>query len=304
MNNEEYLENRLRNTVMYSAIKDMLAKINTLPYVIIKGAPLSNYLYGDPNIRKSVDIDILTDLNTALIIEKIFLEYGFMHRHLQDRTSQRMNRILCLNFSHQLPPLYNKSGTCNLDINHSLFWGEYKGLKIDIIDFISDAVFTEFYGCRVKTLSYMKMFIQFALHTYRDMNSIFLLSTRRKINATALDELCIYLKQNNTKIELNSLYKFSIENQIDHYIYYILYHMSLLCDDPIVKIFSDTFRSNRGELLLNQYGLNEKRKKYWHCNFSERLQSEDVYELIKTDLEDEDLKEIALNKKIFLGIEE
>jgi len=55
---------------------------------------------------------------------------------------------------------------------------------------------------------------------------------------------------------------------------------------------------------LNCYGLCEKERKEWKCDFQTRLESNDLYSLIKDDLTEKDHEKIAINKRIFLGVSE
>ena len=65
--------------------------------------------------------------------------------------------------------------------------------------------------------------------------------------------------------------------------------------------YIEAFRTPEGELLLNCYGLCEKERKEWKYDFKTRLESENLYDLIKDDLTERDQEKIAVNKRIFLG---
>lgn len=81
-----------------------------------------------------------------------------------------------LTFSHQIV-LWIKEvsswGQVFIDLNFDSLWGEYEGKRIDIDEFLTDAVEMDIYGVKVKTLPPIKAMIQLILHHYKDMNSIF-----------------------------------------------------------------------------------------------------------------------------------
>lgn len=66
----------------------------------------------------------------------------------------------------------------------------------------------------------------------------------------------------------------------------------------------DILISQKGEALLNCYGLCEKERKEWKCDFKTRLESDDLYSLIRDDLNEHDLRKIAFNKRIFMEVTE
>ena len=86
--------------------------------------------------------------------------------------------------------------------------------------------------------------------------------------------------------------------------YYILYYTGQVFDDDVLKQYIDAFRTPDGEALLNCYGLCEKERREWKYDFKKRLDSDNLYELIKEDLTERDKKKIAINKRVFLGINE
>lgn len=64
----------------------------------------------------------------------------------------------------------------------------------------------EIYGVKVKTLPPIKAMIQLILHHYKDMNSLFLLATRKSIKYDILKDVYYLLKNNLDTIPLDELY--------------------------------------------------------------------------------------------------
>lgn len=68
-----------------------------------------------------------------------------------------------------------------------------------------------------------------------------------------------------------------------------------------MKKYRDAFRTNQGELLLNKYGLNEKERKEWRIDFDTRLKNGILYDFIKDDLSEAEIRNIEVNRKIFMS---
>ena len=271
-------------------------------YAIIKGEALSLQAYGKTGARLSSDIDILITRGSLSEIEILLCENGFL-----SNTDTRSDKILMLSNSHQVSPWiknYPPLGTINIDINFDVFWGEYEGKRIDIDEFISDTIDVEIYGVKARSLPPIKSLIQLVLHHYKDMNSIYLISTRNSIKNSMFKDVYYLLKNNLDTIQLEKLYTISEEYEIIPYVFYILYYTGQVFDDKTLKQYIEAFRTSEGESLLNCYGLCAKERKEWKCDFKTRLETNNLYELIKNDLTEIDHEKIAINKRIFLGVEE
>ena len=162
----------------------------------------------------------------------------------------------------------------------------------------------DIYGVRVKTLPPLKAMVQLILHHYKDMNSIFLLATRKSIKYDMFKDVYYLLKNNLDTITLDKLYAMSSRYEIIPYVFYILYHTGQVFDDEILRQYIEAFKTPEGEALLDYYGLCVKEQKKWKCDFKTRLEAENLYDLIKDDLTEKDKEKIAINKRVFLGVSE
>lgn len=270
---------------------------NNCPYAIIKGEPLSLLAYSKCGRRISQDIDILIPKQSLEEIENFFKNNGF-----EESSSNRMKKVFAVTKSHQTLPLYKKTKTFGdiiIDLNFDVFWGEYEGKRIDILDFLSDCIEINVYGKSVKTLSPIKAFISLALHHYKDMNSLYLLATRNSINFFQFQDIYCLLINNQNDITVNNLYELSKQYEILPYIYYILYYTYQVFKDPVLKPYLKELYTTEGEQLLNCYGLCSKEKKEWKIDFETRLQINDLFPFIKNDLTESDLLKIQMNKNVF-----
>ena len=146
--------------------------------------------------------------------------------------------------------------------------------------------------------------IQLLLHHYKDMNSIFLLATRKSINYDMHKDVYYLIKNNIDSISVDYLYELSKKYDIIPYVFYVLYYTGQIFSDPILQKYIDAFRTPEGETLLAYYGLCSKERKRWKYDFKTRLEKDNMYDLIKDDLNSKDKEKIAFNKRVFMGMED
>jgi hypothetical protein len=285
------LSKRFRNT------ENLFSSLLDEPYAVIKGEPLSLLAYGKTAMRHVGDIDILISRDNMGNLLKCLDMDGFEPSKVT--REEQISAILC---SHQILPFTKRLpgyGDVTVDINFDIFWGEYEGKRVDINSFLSDALYKEIYGVAIKTLPPLKNMVQLVLHHYKDMNSIFLLSTRKIIKRDMLRDVYFLLKNNVNDITLDKLYTISAEYEILPYMFYIFFYVGEIFHDEIIDKYTNAFRTRKGEELLDCYGLCEKERKKWRYNFETRLASNNIYDLIKEDLTAIDKEKIAFNKHIF-----
>lgn len=287
----------LKKVLSYKECLEVVKHFN-FPYAVIKGEALSLMAYGELGKRNSRDIDLLISPKYIGIAKVILNDNGFYYI-----IKNKYDKVLTISMSHQSPTYIKKTkiSYIYLDLNHSIFWGEYAGKCIDIDTFLEDTIDMEIYGCNMKTLPPIKMLIQLILHHYKDMNSIFLLATRKSIKRSMFDDVYFLLKNNLEDIPLDKLYTLSKFYEIIPFVYYILYHAGLFIQDETLREYISAFKTDEGERLLNCYGLNDNERREWKCNVAMRLETENLYDLIKDDLTAKDIEKIKMNRRVFLG---
>ena len=289
-----------RNKQYYSLFKKILdSGCENLNYSVVKGDALSKLAYGRVNQRFYNDVDVIVSRANLKELNYILFKCGYAQRE-----HSREENILFLSASHQTLPYTCKHNYLTIDINFDILWGEYEGKRIDIEEFLSDTIEMEIYGVKVKTLPPLKTMIQLILHHYKDMNSLFLLATRKSIRYDMFKDVYYLLKNNLDAIPLDKLYAMSVEYEIIPYVFYVLFYTGQVFDDDVLKQYIEAFRTPEGDALLNCYGLCEKERREWKCDLKTRLDSDHLYELIKADLTERDQEKIAINKRIFMGINE
>ena len=281
----------------YVENQELFSQLSNLNCVIIKGEPLSVLAYNKVGKRNYSDIDILFPKSRLSNVELLLQQNGF-----SAASFSRRERILMLSFSHQVSPWHKELlpfGSNIIDLNFDLFWGEYTGKRIDIEEFLQDSIEMKIYGCNIKTLSPFKAFIQLILHHYKEMNSIYHLSTHNCINYNMFKDVYYLWKNNQNAVSLEKLYAFSSEYEIIPYVFYVLYFTNWIFQDADLKKYVTAFETSEGVNLLDYYGLTEKECKAWKVDFQTRLKADNLYELIRDDLTDADIKKLERNRRIF-----
>lgn len=281
----------------YENAANVFSVLEDEKYAIIKGEPLALQAYGKTGTRHVGDIDVLTSRNNLRSLIGYLEKDGFRVKEVS-----REDRIASLIYSHQILPYTKKSssyGDVVIDVNYDIFWGEYEGKRINIDSFLADTIEKSIYGIVVKTLPPLKAMIQLVLHHYKDMNSIFLLATRKSIKYDMFKDVYFLLKNNLEDITIDKLYEMSAEYEIVPYMFYVLYFTGEIFHDEIMNQYIEVFRTGEGEELLDCYGLCEKERKKWKCDFKMRLEANKIYDLIKEDLTESDKEKIVYNQRLF-----
>lgn len=301
MNNREHLYNIIQSKQRYILCKELFSDISELPYAIIKGEPLSLLCYNGYGYRNSSDIDILIPKKYIAVLEQALQKNGF-HSINEEKSSstKRLEHIFCLSGSHQTVPYVKKGNNhyVEVDINFDIYWGEFNGLRIDMSTFLLDTIDINIYGFTVKTLPKIKALLQLCLHHYKEMNSLFHLSSHNCIKTSMFKDV-FYLLNNTSDISPETLYAISEEYGVTNYIFYILYYTYQVFPSDVLKKYLDCLSTNEGIELLNKYGLSKDEQKEWRYPFSERLDNPNLYQLIKNDLTESDIDKIQRNITIF-----
>ena len=288
--------------VQYTIARDLFQELNRIgfPYAVVKGGPLAYYKTGDPTTRVSGDIDILIPRQNVGEIKLLLRHMGYTTSYEPDRKE----KILMMASSHQVLPYSKSRGSFELqvDVNFDLFLGEFNGKRIDIIEFLSDTVWMDIYGCKIRTLPPLKMLVQLILHHYKEMNSFFYLTHACPIKKRFFEDVYLLCKRYNQEISVESVYEISCRYHILPYVYYVFYYTKEVYNDSILDPYLVALYSFEGESLLNCYGLTEQERRVWKLDFMERLE-QDISDYIQYDMSNSDREKLAMSKRLF-GFEE
>ncbi len=287
-------EIELLNTLRFKKMKNVFFKMMDVPYAVIKGDVLSILAYGKEGERVYNDIDILIEKENVDLLINILKEEGFFCKPVT------MKKRVLLSFSHQTETFY-----CDfmgirviVDVNTSIYWGEYEGNRISMSDFLSETENMTCYGVTFKTLSPIKLFVQLCLHSYKDYNSIYLLWERNILNKQCLQDIynIVCVKK---QIDINELKLVAKECYSEKYVCVMLiYTYSYYMDEKLLPYIKSVMCDDVIE-LIKKYGLSHNEKKYWKCSIVKRLLADNIREIIVDQLNDRDYMKIKINKDIF-----
>lgn len=292
MNEEQRL---IKGKIYYHFIAGVLKKIEGVDYAVIKGEPLSILEYGRCGCRDYSDIDILIERKNIRALLRSLRTAGF-----QPVDASRYKRIFYDLYSHQTIPYCKKIGgfPIYVDINYDLFWGEYQGRRIDVQEFLSDSAEQEIYGYKVNVLPAAKAFVQLVLHSYKEMNSLFLLDINHGYTYKTFQDMYLLLKSNRTELSAEQIWYMCAEYRIFPYAYYVLYYTAAFYGEEWLDEYVAILKNGPGEQLLECFGLNERERKRWQMGFRDRFEIEDFRELIKDRYSEWELEKIEINRKV------
>ncbi len=299
MNDRLYIIGR---KILYKELEPLFEALSSIRYAVVKGEVLSRQIYGVSDKRKSSDIDILIDRNNVNFLESQLQQLGF-EQHLPETIIEaRLNRVLCMTCSHQIPSYHKeKLGFyLNVDVNHDIFWGEYEGKRCSIDEFLCDTTNMEIYGINVKTLSIEKSFIQMILHHYKEMNSLYILSRYNRIQTSMFEEIQNMLINNCEVLTAGRVRDLCEKFLIGNYVYYMIYYTFFVFRTAFLNEYLSVLELYRDEELIASCGLCSKERKRWSVLFENRINNNDLPNILLSDFSKEDEKKIALNENIFM----
>lgn len=291
---------KIERKILYKELEPLFAALSSVRYAVVKGEVLSQQIYGVPDKRKSSDIDILIDKKNVKFLEEQLHKLGFEQRLPEDNAEVRLNRVLCMAYSHQIPSYHKDKFGCylNVDVNYDIFWGEYEGKRCSIDEFLSDTVDMEIYGVTVKTLPLEKAFVQLVLHHYKEMNSIYHLSQYNTIRTEMFRDIYDMINRNHIVLGLEQLKALCKKYNIGEYIYYMLFYSHIVFGD-FINSYLDSIKQYENLELLQSFGLAEKERKKWLVSFEERLDNDSLENSITNQLTENDIYKIKLNCMVF-----
>lgn len=185
----------------------------------------------------------------------------------------------------------------SIDLNFDVVWGGYEGPPLDIDDFLADGDCITIYGFKIKVLSPVKSLIQVALHGYKDMNSMYLLLTRKQLNPRVFDDIYNLIINNRLSVQPHTLSCICERLSISRYIYYMLYYTYQMHSDDILKPYLDSLIRYADPQIMNTFGLRASERQAWPIPFSERITLTNLDEYVKPHLTTHQRRMIEYNKK-------
>lgn len=299
---EQKLQNVLIEKVRYTACAGFFRRMKDVSYAVVKGETLSLHCYGETGCRRSCDIDILIAAKDVDRVGMLLKEEGFSQKSVGETDRERrINKIFCLTRTHQTLPFEKRVGIYNveIDINFNVLWGDKKENEIDMEEFLQDTVEISVYGQKIKALSLEKAFIQTCLHHYKELNSIYLIISKKRINLNMYKEIDYFLLNNRESLSPQMILEVSEKYHIRKYIYYMIFYAQKVTHDDFLNAYVSMLYSQEGKMLLDKYGLSEETRKTWKYPFEVLVECEDLSTLMEEELTEEDKKKIEMDLSVF-----
>lgn len=288
----------------YKNCKVAFDKLKDVPYAHIKGAALSDRIYGNYAYRSFGDIDLLVTPEYSDKVKSVLIESGFVQGKLVDGQIVPFSRrelIYQKSFSHQLAPFMKETGSkicpfVNIDVNLDIVWGE-GNFSINMSEFVGHA---ENFGLQDITLYRLKPifeFISLCMHHYKDMNSIYLIADR----GFRLSEYCdIYFYLVNVSPDAYELANTAAKYGLGEYVYYCVYYANEVFKDERLGVYLETLESDPAKKLIDCYGLSDSERKEWDTPFYERLLDDGFMKRFYDSLNEGDRRKVKINQELML----
>lgn len=275
-----------------------------IPYAVIKGAYLDKIAYKNIGLRFSYDIDFLIEKRNYKRLHKLMLECGFIAGEWNvkekkiDKTS-RESVLYNFIYTHQAAPYvkiekhdgYDQD--ISVDLNFSISWGEdEQGLSLTS-QLLEDTQIVEYENIKYRVLNLEAFLIQICMHSYRDMNTLFLIKIG-KFKLRLLCDVFYYVFFNADKLNADKFINICKQHNYEKYIYYVLYYTTEVFDNfPWIDYVMKCIKPE-DESFLNTYGISADEIKQWPIGFRDRVMSCNLFDTIRSSLTEEDIKKINI----------
>jgi hypothetical protein len=293
--------NEINHKTNYLCLKNVFKIMANENYAIVKGAVFSKAAYFQPNMRTSLDIDLMIHPFQITHIKDIFLANGFTQGKIKEKKvvpNQRKETVFYTSNSHQLAPFVAPTGNklcpfVNVDLNFSIIWGESKK-PIDMDFVLSELKDEIIYGQAIKKLSPEMEFIHLCLHHYKDLNSIYLIS-KGNIKLSLFSDIFFFII--HTEFDIQKMLFISEKLNVSRYIYYCLFYCAEIFFHTKLDALILVYNFSADDNLINSYGLHESERKKWTFSFFDRLFLEDFPQKFIETLDDHEREKINTNYK-------
>ena len=282
----------------YDVCKPIFQELSYIPYAVIKGAVLSDRIYGNPVYRKSGDIDLLISPKHYDVVREILKQNGFIQGKLSEKRIipyTRKELIYQHMFSHQAPAFMKqtKNPMCpfiNMDVNLDIFWGE-SPIRGNMDDFLSYTENRTIFGMNVKVLRPVHECISLCMHHYKDLNSLYLLNSRAISVSLFLDLYEYFTKVRPDAIELR---KVCDQLRVTNYISFCIWHTEQVFSSEILRQYLEVIPPEKD--MLNRIGLAEDEYKILEGGVSRALFDPNFSGRLEALLTEQDRKKIEINR--------
>lgn len=156
---KSYHETIARNMFLYAELSRILKAFNSkgIKVIVLKGATLAKFIYGDIGLRSMSDIDLLVKKEDLSLAKKTIYDLNYTHKkHIFSEEWHIENH-------HHLPPYIHKEKSLIVEIHWHITG---KSFDLNIKKWFERAKYAELYGCPILIPAPEDMVIHLCIHLY------------------------------------------------------------------------------------------------------------------------------------------
>ena len=293
-----YLGNTERNSILLREYKELSNIIFNYGIKVapLKGISLLNKVYLDIGARQLNDIDLLVSHRDKNTLDKLLIENGFQHGHLEYNEDgimcinkfDRTEEIIWKTKMNNLPPFYKYLGDkwCSfLDIDCS-FAFDYRMIYEDVTEIIDTRL--EKKGCGYE-MQFEDLFLQICCHLFKEASNASWVVLGNDLNIIKFCDVREVFFRYITKERWNKVVSISNQKGYNKAVFFCLYYMEAIYGDKVEYDYKNNLMIDDDKFLY-EFGKREYGEaKVWKKEFMDRLfegsqdeidVEEDIFQLV------------------------
>lgn len=291
-----YLGNKMRNTYYYEQTVKIFNAFYSegIKCIPMKGTILNHQIYKDYGLRYSGDMDILIQDKNLSKVTSILNEHGFVQGYIKngsiDPATKELKMFHRLS-THELVPflLETNEEVCEFiefDVQFDIF-NRAKNMRVNynLEQLFDTAIEIDIINEQAKCYSLKPEYnvLQLSSHLYQDATRIQGIKERKDQELIKYVDVYEYINQFKHEMDWATFAEELVTNQVNHIVYYTLYHTEILFGQFIDPAFMDSIKPDNLS-YLDIFGVEEDTKHNWEIPFLERFfNSNRINELEKLD---------------------
>nr|WP_249436025.1 nucleotidyltransferase family protein [Paenibacillus sp. Marseille-Q4541] len=278
--NHAYQGNRIKNELMSQELKMILknANNNGLQIIPLKGAWLIPHVYKDAGLRISNDLDFLISLEQGQAISEMLQSMGYTPGHY-DWATDSISHVS----AEEVIQWRDRSGNLHphmkrVDNVFSKYIGVDFSYDVDLTrTFIASnglkerAYEKELYDVPTTCLETVDFLIHLAIHLYKEASHERWVRIDQDVNLIKFCDVREYILSHLEKMNWPEVATRSKELAAEEAIYYSLYYLKMLFNDPFVDMVQDHLSISGHEILRRYVSLEGGQETTWQKSFFDRF---------------------------------
>ena len=170
---DDYHLQSLKSFIIHSEIKKIQRLMNkyNIPVILLKGAALAEWVYGDIALRPMSDIDILCKREDIQFVQDKFIDWGFKQQKQHEERYHSTLHIKYLTGSCKHLPTFYKPNLPGVEVHYDIFPGVYNDLaEMDKV-WETRAIAFDSDGLQTNCLLLEYQILHLLIHLYRHITN-------------------------------------------------------------------------------------------------------------------------------------